>query len=407
MKKYGLIGGRLEHSFSPRIHSLLGHYNYGLYPIQPGRLDAFMRDNELNGFNVTIPYKTDVVPYCSSLSDRARVLGCVNTVIRSSDGSYYGDNTDYCGFMALLGGHTGELRGKKAVVLGSGGSSKTASAVLREAGAEPVIVVSRTGANNYGNISAHWDAELVVNTTPVGMYPDNGVSPIDLSDFTSCRLVLDLIYNPSKTRLLLQAERLGIPCRNGMKMLVAQAKAASELFQGRKLPDGLVAGITDTIARETKNVVLIGMPGSGKSTVGGCLARLTSRQFFDTDVLVAEAAGSDIPAIFASGGEGRFRELETQILWEVSKKSGAVIATGGGVVTVPENRELLMQNSVIIFIESDIKTLPKEGRPISQSRDMETLYRERQPLYEAWSDHAFFNNTPLDTALRIKEELGL
>lgn len=407
MEKFGLIGRRLEHSFSPRIHALLGDYEYGLYPLEPERLDEFFRENDLRGFNVTIPYKLDAVPYCSELSARAKSIGCVNTVLRRPDGTYYGDNTDYYGFSVMLGEDRHLPAGEKALVLGSGGASKTAAAVLRDAGADPVVIVSRTGSDNYGSISKHYDTRLIVNTTPVGMYPDNGSSLLELERFERCRLVLDVIYNPAKTKLLLDAQRLNIPCRGGLRMLVAQAKAAAELFLGRSVPDSLIAQITGVLSRQTKNIALIGMPGSGKTTVGKYLAGLTGRRLVDTDALIEQAEGTDISSIFASKGEKYFRTQETNVLREVSKESGIIIAAGGGVVTVPENRDLLMQNSTVVLINADIGSLTTKGRPLSQSLGTEELYRRRQPLYEAWSDCSFFNDSSYDTALKIKEELGL
>jgi shikimate dehydrogenase len=266
MKRFGLIGERLEHSFSPLIHSLLGDYEYRLYPLKPERLRDFALSGGLDGFNVTIPYKLEIVKYCSGMSERARELGSVNTVIRLKDGSLFGDNTDFYGFEFLLG--DAGISEKKALVLGSGGASRTVCAVLKSRGADPVLTVSRSAELNYKSVYEHSDAELIVNTTPVGMYPENGESPLDLSRFPRCRLVLDVIYNPARTKLLLQAEALGIPCRNGLLMLTAQAKAAAELFTGSEISAGKIWEITRLLEVKTKNIALIGMPGSGKSAVG-------------------------------------------------------------------------------------------------------------------------------------------
>ncbi len=405
MKRFGLIGERLEHSFSPLIHSLLGDYEYKLYPLKPEQLGDFVQNGGLDGFNVTIPYKLEIAKYCTALSSRAKELGSVNTVLRLKDGSLYGDNTDFYGFEALLGDAC--ISGKKALVLGSGGASRTVCAVLKSRGAGPVLTVSRSGTLNYASVYEHSDAGLIVNATPVGMYPDTGVSPLDLSRFPACRLVLDVIYNPARTKLLLQAEALGIPCRNGLLMLVAQAKAAAELFTGAEISSDKIEEITGLLDKKTKNIALIGMPGSGKSAVGKCLAELTGREFIDTDALVERTAGMDISAIFTRWGEERFRRLETEILKEAGKKSGAVVATGGGVVTVPENRDLLRQNSIIVLIDCDLGRLATEGRPLSQAVGVEGLYRARKPLYEAWSEYRFYNDSPSDTALRIKKELEL
>ncbi len=405
MKRYGLIGGKLKHSFSPLIHSLLGDYEYKLYPLTPDELGGFILSSGLDGFNVTIPYKLDIIPYCAELAPRAKILGSVNTVLRRDDGTLLGDNTDYFGFECLLGDE--DVRGIKALVLGSGGASKTVCGVLQDRGAEQVIIVSRSGAVDYNNVYEHTDAQLIVNTTPVGMYPNNGESPIDLSKFKNCRLVLDVIYNPAKTALLLQAEELDIPCRNGLKMLVAQAKMASELFQGVTIPDDKIDEISGLLSRKTLNIALIGMPGSGKTAVGQCLAGLTGRKLIDTDELISAGAGCDIPSIFAGKGEDYFRRLETEILREVSKESGNIIAAGGGVVTRPENKRLLRQNSVTVMIDYDVNKLATEGRPLSQSVGVTELYRRRKPLYDSWSEYRFYNESPERTAKMIKEALKL
>ena len=297
--------------------------------------------------------------------------------------------------------------GKKALVLGSGGASLTVCAVLRDLGAGPIIVISRSGPDSYENIGRHRDASLIVNTTPVGMYPDNGGTLIDLSVFKVCRAVADIVYNPAKTALLLDAEELGIPCVNGLPMLVAQARRAAELFTEKSLDDGLVASITDKIARQTKNVVLIGMPGCGKSATGAALARLLNRDFYDTDALVASAAGKSIPDIFNKDGENVFRRLETDALRDVSKKSGAVIATGGGIVTRPENKRLLRQNSTTVYIERALETLSADGRPLSQAQGVEALAKVRLPLYNTWSDYKTEACGVEETANNIKELLKL
>jgi shikimate dehydrogenase len=405
MKRFGLIGGRLEHSFSPLIHGLLGDYEYGLYPLRPEELASFMKNRGLDGFNVTIPYKMDVVPFCDRLTERARALGSVNTVLRGEDGALLGENTDYYGFEALLGDE--DVGGKKALVLGGGGASRTVRAVLRDRGAGEVLTVSRSGPVNYSNVYEHADAELIVNTTPVGMYPDNGASPLEPGRFPACRLVLDVVYNPAKTELLLKAEELGIPCRNGLLMLVAQAKRASELFQGVRIPDSKIGEITRLLDVKTRNVALIGMPGGGKTAVGRRLAELTGREFIDTDELLVRAAGMSIPEIFKDGGEDCFRRLETEVLAAASKESGKIIATGGGVVTREKNRRLLRQNSLVVWIDCDLRRLATEGRPLSQALGVEELYRVRKPLYEAWSDFRFCNEEPEETAKRICEALGL
>lgn len=401
---YGLIGERLAHSFSPRIHALLGDYPYQLYPLAPDALPAFMRENCLSGFNVTIPYKQAVMPFLQSISTEARRIGAVNTVIRKADRSLHGDNTDYHGFLCMLG-EAEAFRGQKALVLGSGGSSKTVQAVLRDAGCAPIVVISRSGEDNYQNLDRHQDARLLVNTTPVGMYPRVDEAPLDLQALPQLQLVLDLIYNPARTRLLLQAEQLGIPCRNGMLMLAAQAERAAELW-GLVPEDGKRApAIAARLSRESMNIALIGMPGCGKSAVGQALSKLSGRRLVDLDGLIEARAGRSIPELFQAGGEAAFRALETACLREAARESGTIIACGGGIVTRPENRDILRQNSRILWLKRELELLPLQGRPLSLGRGVEALYRERAPLYAAWAERSYHNQDLRSCALQIMEDL--
>ena len=406
MKRCGLLGERLGHSYSPAIHAMLGDYEYRLYECPREKLGDFLEARDFDGLNVTIPYKKAVLPYCAELSPMAAAIGSVNTLLRRPDGSLYGDNTDAFGFESLLR-HAGlDPKGKKCLVLGSGGASATVQAVLRQLGAGSVTVISRGGEDNYGNLSRHRDAELLVNTTPVGMYPGNGLAPVDLTAFPGCRGVVDLIYNPARTALLLQAERLGIPCAGGLWMLAAQAKRASELFTGSAIPDDVIPCITAALRRETENVILIGMPGSGKTTVAMALAEKLRRPVLDSDAAVAETAGIPIPEIFEREGEAGFRRRETAALAELGKRGGIILATGGGSVTRPENYDLLHQNGTILWLQRDIAKLPTDGRPISQSRDLSELLRERTPAYTRFADHIIDNNgTVEETLCRILEVL--
>jgi shikimate dehydrogenase len=327
---------------------------------------------------------------------------------RLPDGGWRGDNTDYDGFLHLLGADAEKFIGRKALVLGSGGAGKTVCAVLSDCKI-PYIVVSRSGgvSYDYDDLSKHSDAELIVNATPVGMYPDNGNSPVDLSLFPSCRLVLDLIYNPAKTALLLQAEDLGIPARNGLSMLTFQAVRAAELFTGKTYPPDLADRIAVKMRRKTLNIALIGMPGCGKTTTAQYLSELTGRPMVDTDLLIADMAGMSIPEIFEKHGQEHFRRLETEALRKVSKESGIIIATGGGAVTVPENQNLIRQNSICVFLDCDIKRLNVEGRPLSKAVGIETLYAQRMPLYRAWADLTFRAGDLRETAKAIKKELEI
>ncbi|MDO4740158.1 MAG: shikimate kinase [Eubacteriales bacterium] len=400
--RYGLIGRRLGHSYSPQIHALIGDYEYKLYPMEEEEIPAFLQ-GDLAGMNVTIPYKETVIPFLSEISPEARRIGSVNTIVRGPGGALIGHNTDYFGFAWLLG-ESAHLTGKKALILGSGGTSKTACAVLADRGME-CVVVSRRGENNYENLHLHADAAVVVNTTPVGMFPEVEAAPVDLRAFPQCRLVLDAIYNPARTSLLLQAEALGIECRGGIGMLAAQAVKAAEIW-GLRSPDepDPVADIAAAVQRSMRSIALIGMPGSGKSSIGRLLAERTGRKFIDTDELIVELAGRPIPEIFAQEGERAFRAVETQALRMAARESGAVIATGGGIVTVPENRQILRRNCTVLYIERPLSELPIAGRPLSQGRGVEQLFAERAPLYESWCEARYANTTVGETVARIEED---
>ena len=391
----GLIGGRLSHSFSPQIHAALADYGYRLYPMPPEDVPKWFADCPLDGFNVTIPYKETVMPFCAELSDRARRIGSVNTVVKRPDGSFFGDNTDYAGFSHLLDTLGVSVAGKKALILGSGGSSRTVRAVLADRGVREAVVISRKGPDNYENLSRHADAAFLVNTTPVGMYPDTGKAPLDLSRFPRLTGVLDLIYNPARTALLLQAEALGIPCANGLAMLVYQAAEAARVFTGT-LPDGFGA-VVRSLTVQTRSIVLIGMPGCGKTTCGRVLAEKLGRPFADSDARVREVTGRSPADIIRADGEAAFRAVETAVLRELCRESGTVIATGGGAVTVPENRDILRQNSAVVFLERPLAELATQDRPLS--RDLEALYAARLPLYRAFADTSVScEKTPEETA---------
>ena len=400
----GLLGEHLGHSYSPQIHALLGRYEYKLYEKSPDEVEDFIKNGEWDGINVTIPYKKVAASLCDELSDIARKLGSANTLVRKN-GKIYGYNTDYYGFMSMVERSEISVKGKKAIVLGSGGASVTVCAVLETLGAG-VTVISRSGEDNYTNLTKHADAEIIVNTTPVGMYPKNGESAIDLRDFPNCKGVFDLIYNPLRTKLISQAEELGIPHKSGLHMLVAQAKKSSELFRDTTLDDELIEYIEARLSRELRNIILIGMPGSGKSVVAQAISRKIGREIIEVDAEIERVAGKTIPEIFASGGESEFRAIETKALAEAGKQSGKIISTGGGCVTVPENYPLLHQNGVIIRIKRDVAVLPTDGRPISQSSDMTELARKREPMYRRFADFEVDNDGSLaDTAEEIVEKL--
>lgn len=384
---YGLLGRKLSHSLSPEIHSHFGSYDYGLFCREPEELDEFFESRELKAYNVTIPYKVEAFNRCDELSETAKKIGSVNTVVRLADGKLYGDNTDYFGFKYMSDSCGVCYEGKKVLVLGSGGASLTVCEVAKDCGAKEIIVVSRTGENNYDNIDKHYDADIIVNTTPVGMYPNNGERLIDLRKFRKVQCVLDLIYNPCKTQLLLDAEKLGIRNANGLAMLVAQGLKSAELFLGKEFEKGTVEKVYDAMLSEQKNIVLIGMPGCGKSTVGKTLAKKLQREFIDTDEEIVRADGRSIPEIFRNDGEEVFRKLETDAVIATGKKLSKIIATGGGAVIKKENRDALRQNGTIIYLKKDLSLLSIEGRPLSKDENtLRELYEKRRGIYEELAD---------------------
>ncbi len=384
---FGLLGRRLGHSLSPQIHALLCDYEYELYPTEPEKLDEFFESKKLKGYNVTIPYKVEAFKHCGEKSETAKKIGSVNTVIRKADGTLYGDNTDYFGFSYMAEKCGCDFNDKKVLILGSGGASLTVFHVASDKGAKEVITVSRSGENNYENISLHYDADIIVNTTPVGMFPDNGERLIDLSKFTKCKKALDLIYNPARTLFLLDAEKLGIDCINGLYMLVAQALRAAEIFTDKKIPLSKIDDVYNKIISQQKNIVLIGMPGCGKSTCASLLCEKTGRECVDTDAEIIRNSGESIPDIFAKYGENEFRNRETQAVKEAGKKSGRIIATGGGAILREENRIALRENSTVIFLKSDINSLATDGRPLSRDADaLRKMLEIRLPLYEETAD---------------------
>lgn len=401
-KIYGLLGRKLGHSWSVPIHTALGCEGYRLIELEPEALEDFLAQPDIGGLNVTIPYKRDVMPFCDVIDPMAQAIGSVNTLTRRGDGKLYAFNTDAAGFRWMAEWAGISFAGKKAVILGSGGASLTAQACAKAMGAREVAVISRSGPDNYGNLDRHADADIVVNTTPVGMFPNTGVSPVDLTAFPKCTGVLDVVYNPRRTALLLQAEELGIPCSDGLPMLVAQAKAAEEHFFEKAIPDSENERILAQLRRECTNIVLIGMPGCGKTTVGQALAALTGREAIDIDQRIVEKAGRSIPEIFAAEGEAAFRALERDVTAEVGKLSGKILLTGGGVVKDRRNDASLHQNGRIYQLVRNLDALPTDGRPLSQSTDLSVMWAERAPLYAAFRDAAIDNNgTVEETAAAI------
>ena len=380
----GLIGEHLGHSFSPKIHEKLADYSYGLFEISKDEIGDFAKNGGLDAFNVTIPYKKDIIPFLDEISPEASAIGAVNTVVRR-DGKLYGYNTDYFGFEYMLSLSGIDPKGKKALVLGKGGASLTVCSVLRDKGVSSLTVFGSRD-NTPENIALCNDAEIIVNATPVGMYPNNLKAPVELSAFHHCVLVLDLIYNPTKTALLLDAERLGITGVNGLPMLVAQAAKAFEYFTGDSFDSDDIEKITSDISRETRNIILVGMPSCGKSTLGKLLAEKTGRIFFDADDEFTHTHKITPAQAITELGEDAFRSMEHQVILELGKKSEAVIATGGGAVTRKENYAPLHQNGVILFLERELDKLTSKGRPLSQMTDIHELYAKRIDSYRAFAD---------------------
>lgn len=396
---FGLVGRTLGHSWSRQIHERLGSAPYALHELEPDEVAPFVRGGAWRGLNVTIPYKRRAAELADERSPRVERLGAANTLVRREDGSILAENTDVLGFFWMLarfcrrelGSSVNEALGsRKALVLGSGGASQAVRLALEEYAGMDVVTVSRSGKETYEGLARrHADAALVVNTTPVGMFPNCPASPLDeetLSALTGLVAVLDVVYNPRRTGLLLAAERLGLPAESGLAMLVAQALYASELFQGRDLDDSLVAEVEGQIRAQTENVVLIGMPGAGKSSCGRALARLLGRPFVDVDEAIALECGRTAAQIIREDGEEAFRAVETEVTGRYAARSGLVLACGGGVVTRAENRDLIRQNARVVFLDRPIAELSDDGRPMSQAKGVERLAAERMDAYRSWAD---------------------
>ena len=403
--KYGLIGEKLGHSFSKVIHERLG-YDYELVEISPEILDAFMRKRDFLGINITLPYKEKVIPYLDEIDENARAIGAVNTIVNRG-GRLYGYNTDFYG-MQMLFSHAGiDVYDKKAAILGSGGTAKTAKAVLKSLGAKEIINISRSGKISYNELYAsHSDVEIIVNTTPVGMYPNIFDQIVDINKFGKLSGVIDAVYNPLSTAIITRAKQNGIAAEGGLYMLVGQAIRASELFLDMKYPSYMVDVIYDGIHAEKENIVLIGMPSSGKSTVGRILAEKLGSHFVDTDDLITDRIKMPISEFFAFHGEEEFRKIESEVIREIAGQNGLVIATGGGAILKEENVFNLKYNGNIIFIDRPLDLLiPTESRPLSNSRStLEDLYNKRYPIYcDVCDIHVKASGTPTQVAENILE----
>jgi len=387
---YGLIGEKLGHSYSKKIHESFGKYDYELIELDKKSFADFMEARNFTGINVTIPYKRDVLPFCETLTPIAKAIGSVNTMY-FQDGKLIGDNTDYFGFNYMRHRSGISLKDKKVLILGAGGSSLMVVKAAKDLEAKELIVASRTGLNAMISLQQtieHADSQIIINATPVGMYPYNGESLVSLKDFPLCEGVIDLIYNPLLTHLLYEAKSLKIPYSNGLSMLVAQAYKAFELFTGTNLETEMMEDTIFLLEKEINNIILTGMPGCGKTTLGLLLAEKLKRPFVDIDDLIEKRIGMAIPLFFEASGEEEFRKIESQVAKEVGKYQGHVISTGGGIVLNPLNMEALSQNGTVLFLDRPLENLASSGRPLSKSLDsLRIMASQRIPLYKRYSDY--------------------
>lgn len=410
--KYGLIGEHLKHSYSCEIHAQIADYEYELHELPPSGLGGFLKKREFNAINVTIPYKQDVIPYLDEISDTAKRIGAVNTIV-NRNGRLYGDNTDFAGMLALAK-HIGvDMKGRKVLILGTGGASKTGHALAEYMGAQSVFYVSRSGKD--GSISyeqavtEHSDAQIIINATPVGMFPKQDGRPIDISAFPKLEGVIDAIYNPLRTNLILDAQERGIPAEGGLYMLSAQAVHASAVFRDIPLDESLVDKAFKSVKNDKQSIVLIGMPSSGKTTVGRILSEKCGKQLADTDEYIVRKIGMPISDFFAKHGEAEFRKIEKETVAELSATGGRIIATGGGAVLDAENVRALKQNGVLVFLDRRPENLiATDDRPLASRRSaLEKLYAERYDIYCAAAElHIDANTTPEAEADAILKELA-
>lgn len=393
----GLIGRKLGHSDSAIIHDRFGIKDYGMFELEPDEIGAFLERSDLRGLNVTIPYKRDVIPFMDELSDEARAVGSVNTIV-FRDGKKIGHNTDVFGVMYMARRTGIDCKGKKVVIFGSGGASAAVIRAAEKMGAREIVIVSRTGKNNYENLHLHKDADILVNATPVGMYPNPEGAIVDPAYFENASGCMDLVYNPANTDFLRLAKKAGIPCVNGLSMLVAQAKAAEEWFLEKEINEGEIERVLGEVARARTSIALVGMPGAGKSAIGSRLSEISGLPVYDADHEVEKEAGMTIPMIMEKEGVPAFRDREAAVIRRLSLLRGAIIITGGGAVLREDNRVNLKRNSRVYQIVRDLKLLPTEGRPLSKGADLNKMAAERAPFYEMARDAIISNDSTIDNA---------
>lgn len=407
--QFGLIGEKLGHSYSKEIHNLIANYGYELREVKREELGAFMTERAFSGINVTIPYKKSVMDYLDVISDDAKKIGAVNTVV-NRDGKLYGYNTDFYGLKALLIHNGVSVRNKKVLILGSGGTSDTAYNVVTGLNAKEAIKVSRTKKDGFVTYDEaarlHSDADVIINATPVGMYPDDDGVPVNIGLFPSLSAVIDAIYHPLRTNLVSDAEKRGIKACGGLYMLVAQAVYAAALFENKKPDENLIDDVYGKILNDKRNIVLIGMPSSGKTTIGKALAARMGKRFADTDELIVGTTGKSIPEIFEKEGEKVFREIEKKVICDIAVNDGTVIATGGGVILDEKNVLALKRNGVIVYLDRKIDNLiATDSRPLSSNvDDLKKLYAKRKPLYEKYAEITIDDNDDVATVVRRAEE---
>lgn len=406
--KYGLIGEHLGHSFSKQIQTRIAEienvkdYDYQLVELDKEEFKEFMEKKDFKGINVTIPYKKDVIPYLDEMDESAKAIGAVNTII-NVDGKLKGYNTDFGGFLYMVKAHNVHMEGKKVLIIGNGGACAAVKAVCKHENAKDIVIVSRNanrGAIGYDEMyTSHLDADIVVNTSPVGMFPNIVNAPIDVSWFHKLECVLDVVYNPILTRLCFEAQEADIKRVIGLEMLIAQAKYTFEIFENMSFDDSIIDEIKKEMLKDRCNIVLIGMPSAGKTTIGKMLEEKLGKEFFDLDDMIIAKAGKSIPEIFQESGEAGFRAIETEVAIEASKMNNKIIATGGGVVKHKVNMDFLRLNGITIFIDRDIDKLISSdpNRPLSSSKQaLQQMYKERYPLYQKYAAYIAVNNANIE-----------